>query len=159
MDLEELYDKLLRYCYSKTHDRYLAEDIVQDTFVRFYSNHTYKDTGKQLAYMYTIARNLCMDEFRRPHMLDIDDAKTETRSALSTVPGPDELLDQTSVEQALEHLDEDDRELVILRYNQGLSAADIGEIVGMSRWAVHRRIQKCLRVMKEELEGVSGHDR
>ena len=27
MDLQELYDKLLRYCYSRTHDKYLAEDI------------------------------------------------------------------------------------------------------------------------------------
>ena len=38
MDLQELYDRLLRYCYSRTQDKYLAEDIVQDTFVRFYCN-------------------------------------------------------------------------------------------------------------------------
>lgn len=75
MDLEELYDKLLKYCYNKTHDRYLAEDIVQDTFVRFYSNHTYKETGKKLAYLYTIARNLCIDSYRQPRIINIDEVK------------------------------------------------------------------------------------
>lgn len=159
MDLEELYDKLLRYCYSKTHDKYLAEDIVQDTFVRFYSNHTYKDTGKQLAYMYTIARNLCMDHYRKPTMVDLETSKTEVECALCQENETDTLLDRMSVEQALERLSEEDRELVILRYNQGLSAADIGEIIGLSRWAVHRRIQKCLKVMKEELEGGTDHDK
>lgn len=159
MDLEELYDKLLRYCYSKTHDKYLAEDIVQDTFVRFYSSHTYKETGKQLAYMYTIARNLCMDHYRKPVTVDLETAGSEVERALGQGNDTNELMDYMDVEQVLDKLDESEREMVILRYNQGLSAADIGEIVGMSRWAVHRKIQKCLKVMKKELEGGSGHDR
>ena len=56
----------------KTKDRYIAEDIVQETFLRFWQSHYYEDTGKEMAYLYTIARNLCMDEFRREKSLDID---------------------------------------------------------------------------------------
>lgn len=159
MDLQELYDKLLKYCYSKTHDKYLAEDIVQDTFVRFYSNHTYKETGKQLAYLYTIARNLCIDAYRRPATVDIESFQAEAEKALYHDAETDGLIDRLTVEQAMERLSDEDRELVMLRYNQGLSAADVGEIVGMSRWAVHRRLQKCLKVLKEELEGGSEHDK
>ena len=59
------YEKLLRYCYMKTNDRLLAEDIVQEAYLRFWQNHHYKDTGKEMAYLYTIARNLCVDEFRK----------------------------------------------------------------------------------------------
>ena len=159
MDLQELYDRLLGYCYSRTHDKYLAEDIVQDTFVRFYSNHTYKETGKQLAYLYTIARNLCIDAFKRPVAVDIESLQAETENVLHYDAETDELVDRLTVEQAMERLSDEDRELVMLRYNQGLSAADVGEIVGMSRWAVHRRLQKCLKLMKEELEGGSEHDK
>ena len=159
MDLQELYDRLLRYCYSRTRDKYLAEDIVQDTFVRFYSNHTYKETGKQLAYLYTIARNLCIDAYRKPPTVDIESLQAETEKALRDDAETDELIERLTVEQAMERLSDEDRDLVMLRYNQGLSAADVGEIVGMSRWAVHRRLQKCLKAMKAELEGGSEHDK
>ena len=72
MDLKVQYDRLLRYCYMKTKDKYIAEDIVQEIFLRFWQSHSYEDTGKEMAYLYTIARNLCMDEFRREKPLDID---------------------------------------------------------------------------------------
>lgn len=72
MDLKVQYDRLLRYCYMKTKDKLTAEDIVQETFLRFWQSHSYEDTGKEMAYLYTIARNLCMDEFRREKSLDID---------------------------------------------------------------------------------------
>ena len=158
MDLEELYDKLLKYCYSKTHDRYLAEDIVQDTFVRFYSNNTYKETGKKLAYLYTIARNLCIDSYRRTQIINIDEVREDVELRTATNSEIDEALDRMSAERAMACLSEEERELVILRYNQELSNAEIGEILGMSRWAVHRRLQKCLAKMRAELEGGNTHD-
>ena len=64
MDIEQQYDKVYRYCYFKVQDKYLAEDITQETFLRFF-NSDYKARGKELAYLYTIARNLCIDEYRR----------------------------------------------------------------------------------------------
>lgn len=65
IDLEEQYDKIYRYCYYKLHHREKAEDITQETFLRFLENENYRDTGKGLQYLYTIARNLCIDEFRK----------------------------------------------------------------------------------------------
>ena len=49
MDLTEQYEKLLRYCYMKTNDRLLAEDIVQEAYLRFWQSHSYEDTGKEMA--------------------------------------------------------------------------------------------------------------
>ena len=62
--IEEQYDKLFKYCYMKTRDIHIAEDITQETFLKFLSTKDYKDMGKQLNYLYTIARNLCTDYFR-----------------------------------------------------------------------------------------------
>jgi len=64
MDLQEQYSRLLRYCFMRTKDRYLAEDITQETFLRFWQSHSYRDTGREMAYLYTIARNLCIRECR-----------------------------------------------------------------------------------------------
>ena len=151
MDLEVLYEKLLRYCYMRTHDRYLAEDIVQDTFVRFYSNHSYKETGKQLAYLYTIARNLCIDSYRRPKTVDLESVGEAVEFEPGAKTETDDLLDKMCVEQAMECLDEEGREILMLRFNQELSTSDIGEILGISRFAVYRKIQKYLKEMKLEL--------
>ena len=52
MDLKEQYEKLLKYCYMKMKDRNLAEDIVQETFLRFWQSKSYRDTGKEMAYLY-----------------------------------------------------------------------------------------------------------
>jgi len=58
-DLEELYDKIYRYCYMKLGHRHIAEDITQETFLRFLSDRRYQEMGRELAYLYTIARNQC----------------------------------------------------------------------------------------------------
>ena len=65
MDIEEQYDKIYRYCYFKIFNKQLAQDITQETFLRFYKQELHLNNGKHLAYLYTIARNLCIDEFRK----------------------------------------------------------------------------------------------
>ena len=64
MDLENTYDKIYRYVYFRIKDQTVAEDITQETFLRFISQkgniHDY-----EMKYLYTIARNQCIDEFRR----------------------------------------------------------------------------------------------
>ena len=59
IDIDEQYDKVYRYCYFRVKNQHLAEDITQETFLRFLESDTYKNQGKSLHYLYTIARNLC----------------------------------------------------------------------------------------------------
>ncbi|MBQ7242449.1 MAG: RNA polymerase sigma factor [Firmicutes bacterium] len=149
MDLKEQYDRLLRYCYMKTKDPYLAEDIVQETFLKFWQSRSYKDTGKEMAYLYTIARNLCIDGFRKPKTENIDDYAS---SAVYVMSEQEKAVTQLALEEALNKLPDDLREIVTLRYVSGISAADIGRIVGMSRFSVYRRLKESLRTLKKYLE-------
>ena len=64
MDLEKAYDKIYRYTYFKLNDQAVAEDIVQETFLRFMEQRG-RFNDYEMRYLYTIARNLCIDEFRR----------------------------------------------------------------------------------------------
>lgn len=149
MDLKEQYDKLLRYCYAKTKDRYIAEDIVQETFLRFWQSKSYKDTGKELAYLYAIARNLCTDEFRRPSYADVENCY----DAALQYSNVDEHLARIELDRALDALPEELREIIILRYSNGVSVSDIGKIVGLSRFTVRRRLQDGLAILKKLMEG------
>ncbi len=155
MDLKTQYEKLLRYCYMKTNDRTLAEDIVQETYLRFWQNHSYKDTGKELAYLYTIARNLCVDEFRKPKAENIDDysdmISDDSRQEDSAVQRMD-------IECAMQKLPEDIREIVLLRYTNDMSVTSIAEILGISRFAVHRKLKKGMESLKKTLEGGKAYD-
>lgn len=156
MDLKEQYDKLLRYCYIKTKDRYIAEDIVQDTFLKFWQNHTYKDTGKEMAYIYTIARNLCLDEFRKSKNFDIDDFSDVITCKESDT---EIIIEKIAIEQALDKLPENLREIIILRYISDISVVDIGKIIGMSRFSVNRRLKEGLALLKKYLEGGNDYDK
>ncbi len=55
-DMDEQYDKIYRYCYMKLKHRQAAEDVTQETFLRFLENNTYKDIGKEISYHLTIGQ-------------------------------------------------------------------------------------------------------
>ena len=61
---EDQYDKIFRYLYFHLHDKHAAEDLTQETFLRFLKSRTYRDENRQLQYLYTIARNLCRQYYR-----------------------------------------------------------------------------------------------
>ena len=150
MDLKEQYDRLLRYCYMKTKDSFLAEDIVQETFIKFWSNHSYEDTGKEMAYLYTIARNRCNDEFRKKKTDNIDDYPNLMACSEKE---PESMLESIALEEALDRMADELREIVVMRYVSDMSAADIGKVLGMSRFSVNRRLKEGLKILKNELEG------
>ena len=99
MGIEEQYDKIFRYCYYRVHNRELAEDLTQETFLRFLNSH-YEERGERIRYLYTIARNLCIEESRRVRLGELpedisDDGLQEeelvhslqVREALAKLPG------------------------------------------------------------------------
>ena len=139
MKLEEQYEKIFKYCYMKVLDKHVAEDITQETFLRFLKANSYKDIGKQMPYLYTIARNLCTDFFRQRTTFELDEA----------IPDPKYEKPKTYIEDALEKLDESDRELLFLRYTNKESINDLAKHYKVSRFVINRRIKKALERLKE----------
>lgn len=147
MDLEEQYDKIFRYCCFKLYDRQLAQDITQETFLRYYSRNIRLDNSKKLAYLYTIARNLCADACRKKPLFSLEDVK-ETAAPDTT----EALIDSLTLRTALEKLPPEERELLFLRYVNELPIAAICKMTHMSRFAIYRRLSKAVRQLKETLE-------
>ncbi len=146
-DIEEQYDKIYRYCYFKLHCREAAEDVTQETFLRFLANHTYRDTGQVLQYLYSIARNLCINEYHKPKPDALPDE-------LETPFSEDTLLTTISLQDALSKLDPDERELLLLRYANEVPVTVICRMFQLSRFAVYRKISKALRKLQDRLKDV-----
>ena len=147
MDIEEQYDKIYRYCYFKLYDKQLAQDITQEAFLRFYRQGLSLDNGKELPYLYTIAKNLCIDEFRKQTVDSIEEFENEATSDPS-----EELIDALVLRSIVSKLPNDEQELLFFRYANELPITSICKITGLSRFAVYRRLLKSLKWLKEELK-------
>lgn len=147
MDLEEQYDKIFRYCYFKLYDKQLAQDITQETFLRFYDKKIRLTNSKELAYLYTIAKNLCVDAFRQKPLFSLADVD-DTVSPDTT----EALIDSLALRNALEKLPKEEQEVLFLRYVNELPIAAICKMTHMSRFAVYRRLAKTVRQLKETME-------
>ena len=137
LDIDEAYDKIYRYCYYRLHNRETAEDITQETFLRYYSSDVPRDKTGSYKYLYTVARNLCIDEYRR----------------IKTEPLPEDIADHDFVEDvalkiALDSLCDDDRELIILRYYNDVPVGVLCKMYGMSRFSLYRKINKILTALR-----------
>ena len=147
MDIEEQYDKIYRYCYFKLYDKQLAQDITQEAFLRFYRQELSFDNGKELPYLYTIAKNLCIDEFRKQTIDSIEELENE-----ATCDPSEEWIDALVLRSIVSKLPNDEQELLFLRYANELPITSICKITGLSRFAVYRRLSKSLKWLKEELK-------
>jgi len=151
MDIEEQYDKIFRFCYYRVHNTDIAQDLTQETFLRFMSS-SYNERGQQIRYLYTIARNLCIDESRKAQAEELPEDYSDEGN------GADELIRKIEINQALDKMPDKDRELLILRYMNDMSLADICEIMDISRFALYRRLKSVKRDFMKLMEGGNLHE-
>ena len=150
IDINDQYDKIFRYCYYKIHDRDIAEDLTQDTFLRFLESPHYRDMGKELHYLYTIAGNLCKDAFHRRTAEELDEKIADDKDY------EDFILTNVALGNAIKNLPEEDKEIIILRYINDVPIGVLGELFGMSRFRMSRRIKGILRHLKQTLDREEG---
>ncbi len=145
MDYEAQYDKIYRYCYFKLNNATVAEDITQETFLRFLENSTYKESGKGLNYLYTIARNLCIDEYRKKVCEEIPEDLLQEGAEESMVENLD-------MRRALEKLTPMEHELVLLKFVNEVPVKVICELQECSRFALNRKMKQVLKKLRGYLE-------
>ena len=145
MDIDEQYDKIYRFCYLRLKHRETAEDITQETFLRYLEHPQYHSLDKTLQILYTIAGNLCKDQFRKKTELEISDTDPSDENI------EDSVLSDLSLKQALNKLNDTDREIILLRYINDVPVNVIGKLYDMSRFAVNRRIKRILEFLHNDL--------
>ena len=132
------YDRTSRslwlYLARITGDRTLADDLLQETFYRFYrASAAHESELHRRNSLFRIATNLARDTHRRKR--DVQHTPLEESESLLATRG-DSLETRTDLERALGQLSSSQRELLWLAYAQGSSHDEIAEVVGVSRGSV-----------------------
>jgi len=151
LNIDEQYDKIYRYCYLRVRHRETAEDLTQETFLRYLEHPQYSNVDKTLQLLYTIAGNLCADRFRMRQTAELSEETVSEENIEETV------ISGFSLQQALDSLSQEDREIILLRYINEVPINVIAGLYNISRFAVNRRIKKILDTLhnilgKEELK-------
>jgi len=147
VDEKALYDKIYRYCYYRLGQAELAEDITQEAFLRLWEDKGYREQGKVLQYLYTAARHLCIDEYRRCKAQPLTG---ELEEQLAAEPGLEPEL-RLGLRQAFQTLPQEERELLALRYGSEIPVGDLAKMLGISRFSLRRRITAALKKLRAQL--------
>lgn len=144
--VRKYYEKILWYCFYHCADREEAQDLTQETFVRFFTKlAAYHYRGKTLNYLYTIARNLCQDYYKMKRELAMPDTEGMAEGlseSFSEWHQMEAVLDKMVIEQALGQLPEKLREIVILYYFKGLKLTEISDILQIGLPLVKYRMKQ-----------------
>ncbi|MCM1174132.1 MAG: RNA polymerase sigma factor [Blautia sp.] len=147
--VRQYYAQILQYCSYHCPDREWAQDLTQETFARFFRRLAdYKHHGKSLNYLYTIARNLCIDWGRKNREFAMEYEDVEGADDMSA------LEEKLLIEAALGKLPAQLREVVILRFFQELSVRETADVLQIGIPLVKYRIRKA----KEALRGLLGDE-
>lgn len=156
-----LFNFLLR----SVHNKSRAEELLQDVFLRVVrSKERYQHTARFSTWIYTIARNLCVDEsrrakFRRTISLDAPQRDDSTSTMLDRTASKDVGTDRAAaaprirarVAAAVKELPDEQREVFLMRQLKGLSFKEIGAIVGAPENTVKSRMRYALEKIRNEL--------
>ncbi|MCB9603623.1 MAG: RNA polymerase sigma factor [Sandaracinus sp.] len=160
-----LYNFVLR----SVRDPEKAADLVQDVFLRVIQrSDQFQGQSKLSTWLYSIARNLCIDHgrrmvFRRHRSLDAPIGRDDGGSSTTLgerVPASTPEADRDSIAnelqgriaEAVEELPDDQREVFLMRQVQGLAFKDIAEIVGVSENTIKSRMRYALERLQAALE-------
>lgn len=132
-----------------------AQDLAQDTFVRFYRHlGTYRPGAKFTTYLFTIARHAWIDHNRRRTRESLaatpTDHELEIEQMLAPTGEPDGL--QLDTAEALARLSPKLREVLILRIMEGFTNEEAAEILGVPAGTVKSRLHLGLRELRHHLE-------
>lgn len=152
--LEEYGDLINRTCCLILGDRALAEDAAQETFIRAWKSMAqFKGDASPKTWLTRIAINVCRNVRRTAWFRRFDRSVTPEDLPLSA---PDE--DRTLL-LTVQQLPEKYRQVIILRYYQGMSLDEAGQALGISRSSAHHRLQKALKLLRLDFdEGRDEHD-
>jgi RNA polymerase sigma-70 factor (ECF subfamily) len=168
-ELVELYkDKIYHLGYRMLNQKQEAEDVVQETFLRVYTNlERYDENQKFSTWIYRIATNLCIDRLRkRKPSYSIDAEMTDGEGSdwhsmlASDSVGPDEELilseTQQNIRQAIQTLPDKYKTVVILRYLHDMSLQEISDVLEMPVTTVKTRVHRGREFLRKKLDSEYG---
>ncbi len=130
-----------------------AEEVMQETYLKIWTSAaSYHSQGKPLAWIFTIARNLCYMRFRdqkRQADMGLDDLNGEETGELCLPL--ENLADAMVLRSALEILKEDERQIVLLHASAGLKHREIASNLQIPLATVLSKYNRAIKKLKQYL--------
>ncbi len=146
---------LRAFAISLSGDPHFANDLVQETLLKAWSNHEKFAPGTNLkAWLFTILRNTYFSEFRKKRR-EVQDVDGAAAAQLSSPPEQNGHMDMADFRRALAELSDDQREALLLIGAEGFSYEEAAEIAGCAVGTVKSRVNRA-RSRLAEVMGIVG---
>lgn len=141
----ELYEQyktgIFRFALSILKDPQLAEDVLQETFLRILSGRGSPSPGKEQAFLYRVARNICYDILRK--------RKRETEEATESAAPAENTWEFVEL---IAPLSPKEQEIIALKIIGGLTHKEIGAILHITTAAAKKRYERAIEKLRTETE-------
>lgn len=132
---------LYRFALSILKDTHLAEDALQEAFVRMLNRNRLPDTEKAQAWLYRVVRNICYDILRKRNR--------ETEELPVSAANREETWEFTEL---IAPLPQKEQEILALRFIGGFSHKEIAQIMGMTVHSAKKRYERAIHTLRTEME-------
>ena len=157
--LSEIYDRyhvrIYNYIYRRVGNVHLAEDLTAEVFVRMLQaaqSDKFARTSLS-AWLYRIAHNLIVDSFRAQSQWEVQPWDERLRAAMDDpTVALEAKLAQQGLRAALSRLTQEQQQVIVLRFGEGLTAPQIAEILDTSEGAVRALQHRALAAMRRAME-------
>jgi RNA polymerase sigma-70 factor, ECF subfamily len=132
-----------------------AEDAVQETFLKLYRNHGWRQAENERAFLARVAWRTAVDLRRRLSRSTESDAPLALDQMPSLQPSPEQALtsanENAAVHALIDSLAEELRMPLVLSAMEELNSRQIGEILGIPEGTVRTRLQRARQILREKL--------
>jgi RNA polymerase sigma-70 factor (ECF subfamily) len=149
---DQYYESIRSFAYYKTGDVDLADDIVQEVFLKLWTNRqgVKEDTVKSL--LYTIASNTIKNHFKHQKVVysfQSQNQSNETSEEADSALRQEEL--NRKLQDALAEIPEKSREVFLMNRIEGLTYSDIADRLGLSVKAIEKRMSDALSILRSRI--------
>jgi len=148
------YQRIYRYLYYRAGDLNTAEDLTSEVFLKMIQalpHYRNQDVPFQ-AWLFQIARNLAIDHHRKQAAQPIVEIQEDLQDGRQPIDDTLEVkMTQESLSQALEALTADQRDVILLRFIEGMSLAQVGKVLHKSEDSIKGLQHRALISLRNEL--------
>lgn len=146
---EKYAEKVFNYFWYRTgHDKMLAEDLTQETFLRAFNHlQSYRNRGySYLTYLLTIAHNILVDHFRKPATVPLNTAPDVPIEIIRDI---ERRSDVEALWKALQTLPRHQRDKLLMRYHLGMPIQDIARATRSTENAVKLALSRARKKLRD----------
>ncbi|MDD5318328.1 MAG: RNA polymerase sigma factor [Candidatus Pacebacteria bacterium] len=148
-------EAIFRFCYFKTHDKELSQDLMQQTFLKTWA---YLKDGHEVenlkAFIYKIAGNLVIDWYRKKKEQSLEDLAEQGFDPVDENMETQRYAEAEWAMKSLDKLEPEDKDLIIWRYVESYTPKEIADMleqkVNTISVRIHRAVERLKKILHEQ---------